>query len=78
MLEPVIEVRDLVHKFGERTVLNGISFTVEKGDTMIIVGSSGCGKRYSAAPYHWITSTHQGFDQNFRRGDDGDVGERTG
>ncbi len=44
MLEPVIEVRDLVHKFGERTVLNGISFTVEKGDTMIIVGSSGCGK----------------------------------
>lgn len=44
MAEPVIEVRDLVRKFGNRTVLNGISFTVEKGDTMIIMGGSGCGK----------------------------------
>lgn len=44
MGEPVIEVRDLVRKFGNRTVLNGISFTVEKGDTMIIMGGSGCGK----------------------------------
>lgn len=44
MGEPVIEVRDLVRKFGNRTVLNGISFTVEKGDTLIIMGGSGCGK----------------------------------
>lgn len=44
MAEPVIEVRDLVRKFGDRTVLNGVSFTVEKGDTMIIMGGSGCGK----------------------------------
>lgn len=44
MADPVIEVRDLVRKFGSRTVLNGITFTVEKGDTMIIMGGSGCGK----------------------------------
>jgi len=44
MSEPIIEVRDLVRKFGSRTVLNGITFTVEKGDTMIIMGGSGCGK----------------------------------
>ncbi|MGH8048946.1 MAG: ABC transporter ATP-binding protein [Chthoniobacterales bacterium] len=44
MSEPVIEVRDLVRKFGDRTVLNGISFKVEKGDTLIIMGGSGCGK----------------------------------
>ena len=42
--EPIIEVRDLVRKFGNRTVLNGVSFTVHKGDTMIIMGGSGCGK----------------------------------
>ena len=42
--DPVIEVRDLVRKFGNRTVLNGISFTVNKGDTLIIMGTSGCGK----------------------------------
>jgi len=41
---PVIEVTDLVRKFGNRTVLNGISFKVFKGDTMIIMGGSGCGK----------------------------------
>jgi phospholipid/cholesterol/gamma-HCH transport system ATP-binding protein len=44
MSEPIIEVRELVRKFGNRTVLNGVSFTVEKGDTMIIMGGSGCGK----------------------------------
>lgn len=41
---PIIEVTDLVRKFGERTVLKGISFKVFKGDTMIIMGGSGCGK----------------------------------
>lgn len=44
MSEPIIEVRDLVKKFGSRTVLNGISFSVEQGDTVIIMGGSGCGK----------------------------------
>ena len=44
MSGPVIEVRDLVRKFGPRTVLNGISFSVDKGDTVIIMGGSGCGK----------------------------------
>lgn len=44
MSEPVIEVTDLVRKFGQRTVLNGITFRVERGETMIIMGGSGCGK----------------------------------
>ena len=44
MSSPVIEIRDLVRKFGPRTVLNGVSFSVNKGDTVIIMGGSGCGK----------------------------------
>ena len=44
MAEPIIEIRDLVRKFGSRTVLNGVTFAVEKGDTLIIMGGSGCGK----------------------------------
>jgi len=41
----VIEVRDLVRSFrGGRRVLDGVSFTVRKGDTMVIMGGSGCGK----------------------------------
>lgn len=43
-MPPVIEVRDLVKKFGNRSVLNGITFSVEKGETVIIMGGSGCGK----------------------------------
>ncbi len=41
---PVIEVSGLVRKFGGRSVLKGISFTVHKGETLIIMGGSGCGK----------------------------------
>src|ERR1019366_7965977 len=41
---PVIEVRDLVKTFGQRTVLKGISFKVLRGETMVIMGGSGCGK----------------------------------
>ncbi|MGC1480945.1 MAG: ABC transporter ATP-binding protein [Chthoniobacterales bacterium] len=42
--EIVIEVRDLVRKFGDRTVLKGITFDVRKGETLAIMGGSGCGK----------------------------------
>ncbi len=42
--EPILEVTDLVRKFGDRAVLNGISFKVYRGDTLIIMGGSGCGK----------------------------------
>ena len=41
---PVIEVTDLVRKFGDRAVLNDISFNVYRGETMVVMGGSGCGK----------------------------------
>jgi len=41
---PLIEVRDVVKAFGNRTILNGISFDVPRGETMVIMGGSGCGK----------------------------------
>jgi len=41
---PIIEVTDLARKFGDRTVLNGVSFKVYRGETIIIMGGSGCGK----------------------------------
>lgn len=43
-MSTVLEVRDLVRTFGPRRVLNGISFAVNKGDTLVIMGGSGCGK----------------------------------
>src|SRR5438067_6182762 len=41
---PVIEVVDLIRKFGDRTVINDISFNVRRGETLVIMGGSGCGK----------------------------------
>ena len=41
---PAIEVKDLVAKYGERIILNHISFTVPQGEILTILGSSGCGK----------------------------------
>src|ERR1700747_2619937 len=41
---PVIEVSDLVRKFGVRAVINDISFNIHRGETLIIMGGSGCGK----------------------------------
>src|SRR5207253_9069051 len=41
---PVIEVVDLVRKFGNRAVINDISFNIHRGETLVIMGGSGCGK----------------------------------
>jgi phospholipid/cholesterol/gamma-HCH transport system ATP-binding protein len=42
--EPIIEVVDLVRKFGERAVLDDISLSIYRGETLVIMGGSGCGK----------------------------------
>jgi phospholipid/cholesterol/gamma-HCH transport system ATP-binding protein len=42
--ETIIEVDHLVRRFGERAVLDDISFNVHRGETLVIMGGSGCGK----------------------------------
>ncbi len=42
--QPVIVVRDLVKRFGEQTVLDGVNLDVHQGETMVIMGGSGSGK----------------------------------
>ena len=41
---PVISVRDLKARYGERTVLDGVSLDIYRGETMVILGGSGSGK----------------------------------
>jgi phospholipid/cholesterol/gamma-HCH transport system ATP-binding protein len=43
-MEKVIEVINLTKSFGNNAVLNGISFTVNKGENLVILGKSGTGK----------------------------------
>ena len=40
----ILEVKDLVKRFGDNTVLDGVSFSVKKGDVKVIIGPSGTGK----------------------------------
>jgi phospholipid/cholesterol/gamma-HCH transport system ATP-binding protein len=42
--EPAIHIRDLVVGFGDRTVLDGVSFDVNRGEIFGFVGGSGSGK----------------------------------
>ncbi len=44
MAEPIIQVRDLVVRYGNRTVLNGVNLDIERGESIAILGKSGCGK----------------------------------
>jgi len=40
----MIEVKNLTKSFGNHTILKNISFTVNDGDSVVIIGGSGCGK----------------------------------
>ena len=41
--QPVIEVRNLIKRFGDLTVLDGINVQIPRGKITVIMGGSGCG-----------------------------------
>ncbi|MCY4187604.1 MAG: ABC transporter ATP-binding protein [Bryobacterales bacterium] len=41
---PLISVRGLKARYGERTVLDGVSLDIYRGESMVILGASGSGK----------------------------------
>ncbi|MBI3315553.1 MAG: ABC transporter ATP-binding protein [Candidatus Omnitrophica bacterium] len=42
--EAVIRVKDLVKNYGGRRILDGISLDIYEGETLVVMGGSGCGK----------------------------------
>ncbi|MFO7896275.1 MAG: ATP-binding cassette domain-containing protein [Candidatus Cloacimonadales bacterium] len=44
MKKPIIQVKDLVAKYGENTVLDGITVDILPEEVTVILGGSGCGK----------------------------------
>lgn len=42
--QPVLSVQDLTKRYGENTVLNGVSFTVHPGEKIALLGENGAGK----------------------------------
>ena len=43
-MENVLEVRDIVTRFGADVVHNGVSFAVQRGEVVALIGGSGTGK----------------------------------
>jgi phospholipid/cholesterol/gamma-HCH transport system ATP-binding protein len=41
---PVIEVRDLTMAYGDRVIMQDISFSVQRGEVFVLMGGSGSGK----------------------------------
>ncbi len=41
---PILQVKGLIKKYGDKAVLNGVDLQVEKGKVIAILGPSGCGK----------------------------------
>jgi len=44
MSNPIIQVSELTKRFGAVTALDGVSFSIEKGEVFTLLGPSGCGK----------------------------------
>lgn len=42
--ESVVVVRDLVVKYGDRTILDGIDLDIRRGEVLVLLGQSGSGK----------------------------------
>ena len=42
--ENVVVVRDLVVKYGDRTILDGINLDIRRGEVLVLLGQSGSGK----------------------------------
>ncbi|MDG9711633.1 dipeptide/oligopeptide/nickel ABC transporter ATP-binding protein [Streptomyces sp. DH10] len=48
MSEPLLDVRDLVVRYGAVTAVDGASFSLAAGETLALNGPSGCGKSSTA------------------------------
>jgi osmoprotectant transport system ATP-binding protein len=57
---PAIELRSVSKRFGARTVLERVSFLVERGETLVLLGSSGSGKTTTLRMINRLTEPDEG------------------
>ena len=59
-METILEVKHLKKTFGHRTVLEDVSFSLNRGEVLGIVGRSGCGKSTMARIIARLLDTDEG------------------
>ena len=72
----LLEVSNLTKTFGDRTVLDGVSFELEEGEANVVMGPSGCGKSTLLRCLNRLIVTTSGsivFDGEEMTGPDVDV-----
>ena len=73
----MIEVDDLVMRFGKQTVLAGLDLKVRRGETLVVMGGSGCGKSTLLRPMIGSLQPTQGairlFGQDIGRSSEQDL-----
>jgi phospholipid/cholesterol/gamma-HCH transport system ATP-binding protein len=57
---PLVEVRDLTVQFARQTVLRDVNLTLRRGETLAIIGESGCGKTVLMKAIIGLVSPSQG------------------
>lgn len=56
----MIEIKDIHKSFGDSEVLKGIDLTIEKGEIVVVIGSSGTGKSTLLRCINFLENANQG------------------
>lgn len=74
---PFIEVENLVARYGDRTILDGVSFTVNEGEIVCVIGGSGSGKttlfKHMAGLLHPASGAIRYRDENIAEMDEDEI-----
>ena len=63
----MIEIKNLHKSFGTKKVLSGVNLNIQPGETLVIVGRSGCGKSVMLKHIVGLLSPDEGEDRKSTR-----------
>lgn len=69
MSDSLLEIRNLTKRYGENAVLRDLSFTVRRGEVIVVLGPSGCGKSTLLRCINALEPIQGGRNSLGRRGD---------
>ncbi len=59
-LNPILKIRGLTKKYGEKVIFQNLDLDVNEGDTVVIIGPSGTGKSTLLRCVNLLTKTNEG------------------